>query len=262
MRRRSFRRKYKKRFSFKKKFFYFFFLSLFLSSVYLFFFSSFFEVKEIEISGAGRIEEQDLKNFLNSKIEKKILFLKTKNIFLISFKNLKKDTLINFPRIEEISFKRNFPRTIKVIIKKREPLALFLKENNYFLIDKLGILFEKVNFESFPQLFVIEKEGKEEIKLGKKIIEREIMEKILELEKSLKDLNLQIERVKIKSKERMDIKTKIGFGIYFNLKEKISNQIFYLKVVLNKKIPKEKLKNLDYIDLRFGNRIYFKYKVK
>ncbi len=261
---RKFSRKYKikrKEPFYKKKTFFLCLILIFLFFLgYFLLFSSFFQIREIKISGAEKIKEENIKNFLKLKTKKEILFWKTNSVFLIKFKDLQKEILENFPKIESVSLKVDFPNVLEVLIKERKGVALFFQENKFFLIDKSGIIFEKINNENFPQFFVIEKDKKEKVNLGNEVIEKEIMEKILEIEKELRSLNLEIEKVKIKSKERVNIKTKKGFEIYFSLKEKISDQIFYLDVVLKEKIPEEKLANLEYIDLRFGNRIYFKYK--
>ncbi len=68
-----------------------------------------------------------------------------------------------------------------------------------------------------------------------------------------------ITRVYIKEDNFFQLLTKEGWRILID--DKNEPQITYenLSLALKEKI-KDKRKNLDYIDLRFGNKVYFKYK--
>jgi hypothetical protein len=46
-----------------------------------------------------------------------------------------------------------------------------------------------------------------------------------------------------------------GYSIYFNTQDDFDRQLANLKLVLNEKV---KDKKINYIDLRFGNRVYIK----
>jgi len=51
-----------------------------------------------------------------------------------------------------------------------------------------------------------------------------------------------------------------GWKIYFNTDDEISAQIEILRVVLNKKIPASEQAMFDYIDLRVGEKVFYKFK--
>jgi hypothetical protein len=56
---------------------------------------------------------------------------------------------------------------------------------------------------------------------------------------------------------KITIKTKIGFLIYMTTEDTVQNQIDNLKIILKEKIGEDKTK-LQYIDLRFGDKVYIK----
>jgi len=56
---------------------------------------------------------------------------------------------------------------------------------------------------------------------------------------------------------KITVKTKEGFLIYLTTEDTIENQIENLKIVLKEKIGENRV-NLQYIDLRFGDKVYFK----
>ena len=104
---------------------------IFLGSFFYFlFFSSFFQVKNIFISGAEKTSSDEIKNFVQNKLEKKILFLKTKTIFLINLNQIKKEVLKNFPPVAEIEILRKFPNILNIILVERSPLANFCQDYN------------------------------------------------------------------------------------------------------------------------------------
>jgi hypothetical protein len=178
--------------------------------LYAIFFSVIFKIKEIEVLGGERIQKEDFKKFLEGKIE-------AKYILLIKLNPIKNEILKNFPQISSVEIKRKFPSTLLFKITERKEVAAFCQKEDCYLIDKEGIVFERGGDQG---ILKIERENFEsEIKPGERVIEKEILDKIL------------------------DISKKIEFGI-----EKVSI------------ISQDKIGDLEYIDLRFGNFAYPKYK--
>ena len=64
----------------------------------------------------------------------------------------------------------------------------------------------------------------------------------------------------IVSDEKLTGLTTEDWEVYFNLQKDIEWQLTKLRAVLEEKIPPEKRKDLEYIELRFGNFAPFKYK--
>ena len=234
------------------------FLGLFF---YFLFFSPFFQVKNIFISGAEKISSSEIKNFVQNKLEKKILFLRTKSIFLININEIEKEVLKNFPPVAEIKIGRKFPDVLNINLVERSPLANFCQAEKCFLLDKEGIIFE----ESEPKadLIKIVDGQKEKIpKLGEPMIENDYLEKILKIQKYIQEeLKIEIEEFTV-FERRLNLKTKEGWEIYFDPREDINWQLTKLNLVLKEKIPPEKRKDLEYIELRFGDLATFRYREK
>jgi len=225
------------------------FLILILAGIYYaIFFSNIFEIKKIEISGEERIQKEDFKKFLEDKID-------AKNILLIKLNPIKNEILKNFPQISFVEIKRKFPSTLLFKITERKEVAAFCQEEDCYLIDKEGIVFERRGGEG---ILKIERENfGGEIKPGDRVIEKEILEKILEISKKIE---FGIEKVSILSEDNLHFKTSQGFEIFIDPQKDIDWQLTKLKVALENAIPKEKIGDLEYIDLRFGNFAYPKYK--
>ena len=245
----------------KSRFFWLMILILifFLSLFYFLFFSSFFQAKNIFISGAEKTSSGEIKNFVQNKLEKKILFLKTKTIFLINLNQIKKEVLKNFPPVAEIKIGRKFPDVLNINLVERSPLANFCQAEKCFLLDKEGIIFEESEAEeNLIKIFDGQKEKMP--KLGEQMIENNYLEKILKIQKYIQEeLKIEIEEF-VFFEQRLNLKTKEGWEIYFDPREDINWQLTKLNLVLKEKIPPENRRNLEYIELRFGDLATFRYK--
>lgn len=256
-------RSYKKRYKRKKKipfwklkFFWFFilFFLFFSGNFYLIFLSPLFQVKKIEVFREGKLRE-GIEKLALTQIGKNLLFFQTKSIFFVDFEKISKFILEKFPQIERIEFSRKFPNKIELKIFERAPALIFCSEKCFF-VDKEGIAFEE--FEDEKNFFV---EIEEKIELGKSALEKEFLKKILKIKEILeRDFKIELEKMKIVSKERINVKTKESWEIHFNPQKNIDWQLIKLEVVLAKEIPLEKRKNLEYIELRFGNLAPYKMK--
>jgi len=262
----------KKKSIFRNRFFWLGILILivFIGLFYFLVFSSFFQIKEIKISGNSafaeasadrqKISVENIQEVIEKEIEQRVLFLPSKSIFLADFPKIKAKISEIFPQIAQINCKREFPDTLTVTIEERKPTAVFNQEDLYFFLDKEGIIFE--NTLAGGQLIKIKKAIKDkELKLGDRVLEKELISAILEIESKLEnDLKIPIEEVLVVSDERINIKTSDGWEIYLNPKGDIEWQLTKLRVDLEEEIPQERRKDLEYIELRFGNFAPYKYR--
>jgi hypothetical protein len=250
MKRKRLRIKRKKSF-FKKPIFWISFFSflIFAGNVHIFLFSNLFKVKNIEILGQERIQKEDFEKFLKERMEKK-------NIFLAKTTPVKNEILENFPLISSVEVIKKIPSTLIFKILERKEVATFCQKEDCYLIDNEGIVFERGEKE---RILKIEKENFEkEIRPGEKVVEKELLKKILEINKKIE--NPKIEKVLIISENNLVLETSLGWKIFIDPQKDINWQLRKLKLALENAIPEEKIKELEYIDLRFGNFVFPKYK--
>jgi len=242
---------------FKKRFFWLsiLFLIFLIGSCYFLFFSNFFEIKKIEISGNEKIKREEIESFLEEKIVSDFRFVKIKNLLFLNIKKLERETLEKFPQMEAILPKKVLPDILRVEIKERKGKAIFKNRENLFLLDEKGIIFEKK--EAADNFLIIEKLNLEkEINLGEKVLEEEILNKVFYFDSKMREeLKIPLKEAIIVSPERINLKTSENWEIYLNPKDDFDWQFTRLKTILEKKIPKEKRSKLQYVDLRF-ERVY------
>ncbi len=271
---KKYRYKYKKNYRTKKKKLIFrsryFWLSCLLliilgTAFYFVVFSSVFKIKEIQISGDIKISVEEIRNIILEQIDKKYL---KKSIFLVNFKEINRAILEKFPQVAKITIDRSFPNVLAVVVEERKPVAVFLQarpsfpeENlgeqgeDYYFIDNEGIIFEKIS-EIPPQMLKIKNSAWiSNLELGKGLLSKEKLEQILKIEKKLEDLEIPLREVSIISDKRLNVETSEDWKIFFNPKEDLDWQLIELDLLIKKRIPSDKRKNLEYIDLRF-EKIY------
>ncbi|MBZ9578656.1 FtsQ-type POTRA domain-containing protein [Patescibacteria group bacterium] len=262
---RSFRKPYRikrKKSIFKNRFFWLTFLILILSGAifYFFVFSSFFQVKRIIISGNESVSKEGIVAVVEYNLEKKNLFFPTKSVFLVNLDKIKKDILNSFPQIAEIEIGRGFPDVLNIIVIERLRLATWCQKDNCFLLDNEGVIFKETHLEGDLIEIIDTQKIDSVVVLGEKVIEKDYLEKILKIQKNLsEELRIGVEEFVIFN-ERLNVKTSDGWEIYFDPKEDLNWQITKLSLVLEEKIPPENRKDLEYIELRFGDLASFRYK--
>lgn len=237
--------------------FFFFIIAIF----YFLFFSQIFQVEKIIVTGEKNVAKEDLKLLVEEKLEKKIFFLKTRSIFLVNLNEIKENILNSFPQIAEVEISRGLPDALNIIVVERFGLAVWCQAEQCFLVNNEGVIFEEI-FDVDPKAFQIKNLALvPELKLGDKVIEKEKLNQILDIESKLRDnLKIPLTAVTIVSEERFNIKTLEGWEIYFNPEGQLEWQLTKLRAVLEEEILPENRKNLEYIELRFGNFANPKYK--
>lgn len=224
---------------------------------YFLFFSEIFQVQKIIVTGEETVAKDSLKSLVEEKLENKILFFKTKSIFLIDVQDIRKDILDKFPQIIEVEISRGFFDALNIAVIERLALAVWCQDEGCFLLDNRGVIFEKAPPE-IDLIKIIDKQYIGPFALGEKVIEEELLSRIFGIESKLMgNLKISITEVSIISNERLDAETSEDWKIFFNLQGDLDWQITELGLVLVKQIPLERRRGLEYIDLRFS-RIYYK----
>ncbi len=226
---------------------------------YFLFFSSVLQVKKVILSGEKRASTENLKELVENKLENKVLFIRTKSIFAVNLGEIRRDILNNFPQIAQVEISRGLPDALNILVVERLEVADWCWEEKCFLLDNQGIIFG--DFSTEKDLIKIRDERDfGGFLLGEQVIEKEDLSKILTIQDQLKsDFKISLKEFLL-DEEKLTVLVEDSWEIYFNLQSDIDWQLTKLKAVLEEKIPPEKRKDLEYIELRFGNFAPYKYK--
>lgn len=261
---KSKRRLKKRRSILKSRLFLGFLLGLILvcSTFYLLFFSKVFKIQEIRVIAPSGTPHIEIRTLLEKELQKKSLWVLPKaSLFLAQCRKAEDKILKEYPEVKEVNLKRRFPRSLILEIKKREAIGIlcYFTKDPCFLIDKESIIFKEIKRENKQEgLITIFSEQEGSRKLGEQVFPEEKMNQILEIHNELKgNLGLNGQSFTIGKGGLLTVKTAQGWEIYFNLESDIRLALTKLILLLEKELPPDKRKNLQYIDLRF-TKVYYK----
>lgn len=239
----------KKRKNSKKRRMFFLLVLLVLILAYAFFLSPLFKIKSVEVLKSREVSVEEIKNAFNYK-----------NIFLFTKNKIKEDLIKKIPRIKNLEISKNiFRREIKLSIEERERAGIICKAEKCFYIDKTGIVFEDAPQTSGSLILLINDYSERDYYFGKKVLEEKTMNFIsqvqeeLFLEIGIKAMDFNILYFPVKE---LKVMTSEGWYILFDPETEAKIQILALKAALEEKIPDRP--DLEYVDLRIENRIYYK----
>lgn len=253
---------------FRSKIFWFclIFLCLVIIAEYFLIFFDKIQIKNIIIYGGNEIPKIEISNLIESCVNKKFIDifgfnLSSKSFFLTDSKKIEIKILETYPEIEAVTISKILPDSLTVEIKNREKSAIFFQNDRYFYIDQTGIIFNEMQAAD-PHFFIVRQNlDSNEIYEGKKVIGDAVMETILKIAKNLKDnFEIDLAEALVSTPTKLDITTKENWKIYFNIEEgnDISVQITKLNLLLNKEISPKNRQSLEYINLYFKSRAYYK----
>jgi len=170
------------------------------------------------------------------------------NLITLSGKKVSKK-LLESPWIRSVSVRKEFPDTLSVTVSEVVPFALLDVNGHLFIINEKGELLEELKGNIIPFLPII---------TGDPSREGEGLSEALTLAKTMNDMGLsserdQIEIVLSKPQELTSVidgmVVKVGVGDY---KEKLQRLLELEEDIQRRQIT------VDYIDVRFANRVVVK----
>ncbi len=221
--------------------------------VYALFFSGWFLIKGIELSGNQEVDEEEIRKTVGQ----------FSNILFSSSKEIEDSLKKNFPIIGRADVSKNFfNKRLSVRIDEREAAGIWCRhlEDQCFYFDKDGFLFKPAARFSGEAFLTIEDGRGKVLDLAGILDEKELIEKMNSAKRILDELKFIAYSNFFLAPGSFEfwIKTKEGWYVYLDKESDIPTQLVALKKFLEEKLPVSRRQNLQYIDLRVNNRIYYK----
>jgi cell division septal protein FtsQ len=245
-----------------------FFLTVFIvTPIYLFRMNR-FQVTNIELNGNNVTKYEDVAAIVAQELDGNYLYIFPKSNALIYPNNKIRDNILNnIPRIRDVKVSLVNPKSLNITIIEREPAGLYCRDANinsegcYFMDDN-GYIFSQAPSFSGDVYFVYATDPAIEDPLGKDYTSPEEFKKLPNLIDSLKEINIPLRSIVSTPNEyylELVSKGKIIISKKDNLKEVASNLESFLNDQEITKKP-DFFNNVAYIDMRFGNKIFYKLK--
>ncbi len=250
------------------KFLYFIIVLFFIALIWLLFCAPFWKIKNIEVEGLTRFNESEIINVIKPSFsDKRLLFFSNQNLILFK-KNVIIEKVLSDHKFSNVVIKKKIPNTLKIIINEK-PYSFIFCENdfcNYVSIDNYLLdiidLKDENNSQDIEKYYIINNEASDSlVKSNKSLnIDEDYLNYIakLDLETNNYSNDFQVLYYIIPDNyfKKVLIKTTEGPELIINVNREVREQLDQFSLV-KKEMIKDKFKELEYIDLRISNKIYF-----
>jgi len=225
--------------------------------IYLLFFSPIFQIKNVQVIGLEKIKPENIDNLMNEyRAERRWLVLTNNNLLLFNSEELKSRIKQKY-FFEKLEIKKKMPATIVIELKEKISAVDWLANNLCYHLDMSGMAIEYCDGAS-PNMAIKDMLNKGVV-VGEPAIDRESLVYIVELAEQFGMLmNERLKLVRIEKTENLlDFMPENGPVVRFNSNLTQTEQILRLNTLISQTDVGKTLGNMKYIDLRFGEKIYY-----
>jgi cell division septal protein FtsQ len=223
--------------------------------VWFLFFSNYFNTETIQVTGLKRTDKNEVLKFIQNDLNKKQLgFIPLNNLIIINKDNLKEKIEQRY-KFDKIEINKYYPKTLQLNLVEKSYAAILYDNGKYYYLDNQGQIISELNeLATSTEYVVIEDLRTEKKEFG-------YLNKFISLASKIKDqldyLALETKMFKITNQtETINVLIKDGPELLFNEAEDTATQVNKLKVLINEKLKNEFF-DKQYIDLRYGDKVYY-----
>lgn len=223
-----------------------------------------FQITETQISGLKFLETHDIQKHVDEQLSAYVLwFIPRSNIFLFSKKELNDDLYEN-PAISSVKISKNFFNTLEIEIEEHKKQSLYcindLNEECYY-INQEGMVYGQVDEYVTPEQEIIFYVPYKKIELKDTLIETDLYKTVFNFIKSADQLQIKIGKVYLQEDGIIELKTRNGITLKTSIFDNFEKDFLNLTALFEKEIlDQNSFENVEYIDLRFGNKVFYKNK--
>jgi cell division septal protein FtsQ len=227
------------------------------------------QIKETNIEGVSIIDKKEVEDTVRGTLSGNYLWLIPKsNTFLYSVNKLNNLLVQKFPGIYSLDVGREGFGKVYVKIVERKPETLWCQDNGdealpwCFFVDSTGVVFAEAPYFSGNVYFIYKGKLNQENPMGAQIFTKQDFSIFVSFIKQAgSKLGLDIVGVELKDVGDFDLLLSSGTKILLNKNISYDDMYNNLDAVFkSQQLSSSTLSTLDYIDMRFGNKVYYKAK--
>lgn len=220
-----------------------------------------FRITEIDVSGSSRVPEANVIEAVRQGIAGTYFgFIPKAHTLLYPKTALKEELIKEFPAFSKVSLSLGSLAALHVAVREREPQALWCAGvSGCFLVDETGFAFAPADLGTEKLYYRFEKEATSS-PLGTEVMSADRLAASIAFLKELEKLGFNPERLLLEREQ--DVEVVLSGNARLLLKEgDYAHALTNLQTLLTQgdvlPLAGSSLK-VEYIDLRYGNKIYFK----
>ncbi|MEK7103574.1 MAG: hypothetical protein AAB870_04470 [Patescibacteria group bacterium] len=264
-------------------------IALFLA-VYLIWFSPHFVIDYVEINGANGLDMSAVRRLVFSQMDTTRYYIfPQRNVWFFD-NEAAQHAIWEEYAISQLSIEKQSPNTMKISVFEEPFQAIWYTKGKYYKVDGRGIIIKEVDADLLstipyplpaadnlgviapiktpsskeglkaPSLLFIQDSTNADASSGMAVMSSHTVEAMGMLKEKLAAQHIEPYYIITKPREHdIEIITTQQWAIRLNVFERVDEQIDHLRVVLQQRVDKER-NELQYVDVRFDNRIYIKKK--
>jgi len=235
---------------------------LLAGGAWFFLYSGYFEVKHIQVSGQGRLNETKLQNTVWHTLEGDMLvIIPEKNLFWLDIPAIKNALKEKFA-FDKLKVQKDWPQTLRIKYQEKNYAFIWQENKDYYYIDDKGFFVTKTNPENIKQKDYPLIRNTATSTAGHKdkvTVTPAVLDFISRTKQALaKYEDLVLDRFQLTTDTNsVTAKLKRGPDIYFNTQANLSAQMDKLMIVKKEKLEQDFYKK-NYIDVRIGDNVYYR----
>jgi cell division septal protein FtsQ len=217
-------------------------------------------ISDIRVNGAQSMESEEIVAVADEVLaEDEQRIFSRRNVFLFS-KDRVRDAIMNaFPRVASVRMNAvSIQHPILVItVSEREAAAAWCREEDEcYVMDAEGYIFAKGDFDSgqkFAGGFTSEEDP-----IGHRFLPTH-MESVRSLIAALQEIGFETEQFTVTNEQDFTITVSGGMDIRASFDQSQAVVLSNLQSALASDVLRGRESEIEYIDLRFGNRVYYRF---
>lgn len=238
---------------------------LFVGGVcYVLFFSGYFSIQTIVVESNTEHIDGIVEEYFEKENKKTLFGLVPRTTIISSFGGVKKKILKENPVVRTVDISFELPHTMYVNVTPRKHGGIWCSayggNEQCFFYGRDGVIFEDAPSATRGFLLRFVRDAREnEFELGDAVLTEQEMQEIDLLYKALGAISEQPTYITIEDVQEIRAGFFGGWEVYFSRKDPLVAQVENVNHVLESEIKRRK-NELIYIDARFGNRLFYRYK--
>lgn len=221
-----------------------------------------FRLTKIEINNNQELSSDEVKNFVQTQLDRsRLIMFKNNNYFLVKTKRLEKDLMANF-NLDGAEVTKSFPHSIKIKLQEKISQFIWQRDDTLYLVSAKGALNRQIEASNEnTEKYLILQDLRAQKPESEQILndnELNLINKIGDAwVANFNDANKLVRIYLSDDLSQLNVRVKAGYVIKLDATKDINEQLNNLKKVLAENIITDP-NSVEYIDLRFGDRIFFK----
>lgn len=235
-------------------------------------------ITAVRVNGAEKIDPSIIETYVDSQLRQESLrYISPRNIFAYPKESLEQGIVASFPRVKAASLSRDsvFSQTLDVTISERSPFALWCASTlvvedtsdvpagpDCYALDDTGFIFTASATSTHgefaaPYIFA---GGVTDNPIGTRFIPGQFPSILALLRVMQQSTSLIPTRVEVLPEQDFNVSLEQGFYVKLSFGQEAQTIARNLNLVLSSDALRDRVSDIEYIDLRFGNRVYYKMK--